>query len=57
MEKNVQSGLLAIKAYDIRLHTFATNECQELSSKFEEKVKQSIAGIMNVYDKYVGLIV
>ena len=28
MEKSVPSGLPAIKAYDIRLHTLATNECQ-----------------------------
>ena len=36
MEKNVPSSLPAIKAYDIRLHTLTTNECQELASKFEE---------------------
>ena len=38
MEKNVSSGLPIIKSYDIRLHTLATNECQELASKFEENV-------------------
>ena len=27
MGKSVRSGLLEIKAYDIRLHTLATNEC------------------------------
>ena len=41
--KSVPSGLSEIKAYDIRLHTIATNECQELASKFEERAKQSIA--------------
>ena len=44
LEKNVPSGPLIIKSYDIILHTLASNECQELSSKFEEKVKQSLAG-------------
>ena len=39
MEKNVPSGLLTIKAYDIRLHTLATNECQELASMFEERAR------------------
>ena len=34
MEKSVPSGLLEIKAYDIRLHALDTNECQELASKF-----------------------
>ena len=43
MEKNVPSSLLTIKAYDIRLHTLATNEYQELASKFEERVRQSMA--------------
>ena len=49
MEKIVLGGLLIIKSYNIILHTLATNECQELASKFEEKVKQSLAGIMKVY--------
>ena len=53
MEKNVPSGLLGIKTYHIKLHTLATNECQELACKFEENVKQSLAGMMNVYDKSV----
>ena len=49
LEKNFPGGLLVIKAYDIRLHTFSTNEFQEISSKFEERVNQSIVGIMKVY--------
>ena len=49
MEKNVPGDLSVIKAYDIILHTLATNEFQELDSNFEERVKQSIAGIMKVY--------
>ena len=53
MEKNVPSFLPTIKAYDIRLHTLATNECQELASKFEEKAKQSLEGMVDVYDKSV----
>ena len=35
IEKFFPSGLPRIKDYDIRLHTLATNECQEVSSKFE----------------------
>ena len=53
MEKSVPSGLPIIKAYDIRLHTLATNECQEMTSKFEERARQSLAGMMEVYDKSV----
>ena len=44
---------MGIKAYDIRLHTLATNECQELASKFEEKIKQSLTRIMKVFTKIV----
>ena len=53
MENNVPSGLPRIKAYDVRLHTLGTNECQELASKFNEKVKQSLAGMVNFYDEWV----
>ena len=51
MEKNVPSSLPAVKAYDIRLHTLATNECQEIASKFKEKARQSPTGMLDVYDK------
>ena len=53
MEKNVPTFLLGIESYDIKLHTVATNECQEMASKFEEEVKQSLVGMMNVYDESV----
>ena len=39
MEKIFPSSLPTDKAYDIRLHTLATNECQDLASKFEEKAR------------------
>ena len=53
LDKSVPSSLPIVKAYDIKLHTFDTNECQELASKFEEKSKQSLAGMMDVYEKSV----
>ena len=53
MEKNFPSILPTIKHYNIRLHTLATNECQDLASKFEEKARKSLAGMMDVYDKLV----
>ena len=49
--KKVPSGLPIVKAYDIRLHTLATNECQELDSKFEKWVGQNLVGMMDVYDR------
>ena len=53
MEKRVLSGLPIIKDYDIMLHNLDTNECQELASKFEEMTRQSLAGMMDVYQKSV----
>ena len=53
MEKSVPSSLPIVKTYDIRLHTLDTNECQELASKFEQKVRQSLAGMMDVYDRSI----
>lgn len=56
MEKSVMSSLPTVKAYDIRLHTLATNEFQELASKFEKMVKQSLEEMMDVYDKLVAYV-
>ena len=53
MEKNVPSSLLAVKNYDIRLHTLETSECQELTSKFEEKARKNLAGMMELYEKSI----
>ena len=53
MEGSVPSGLPEIKDYDIRLHTLATNEFQGLASKYEKRARQSLAGMMDVYDKSV----
>ena len=47
--KRCSKWFLIIKSYDIRLHTLATNEFQELASKFEEKFKPSLVGVMKVY--------
>ena len=54
--ENVPSSLPAVKAYDIRLHTLATNECQELASKFKEMARQSLEGMMDVYEKSVQVV-
>jgi hypothetical protein len=51
MEKNVPGSLPVVKNYDIRLHTLATNECQELASRFKEKARKNLAGMMELYQK------
>ena len=51
--EKVPSTFPIVKDYDIRLHTLPTNECQELASRFEEKVRKSLVGMMDAYDKLV----
>ena len=53
MEKRGPSNLPTVKIYDIRLHSLAMNECWELASKFEEKARHNIAGMMELYDKWI----
>ena len=47
------SSLPVVNTYDIMLHTLDMNECQELASKFEEKVRQNLARMMELYDKSI----
>ena len=44
MEKCFPSDLPGIKAYDIRLHIVATNECQEMASKFDQMLRKVLWG-------------
>ena len=53
IEKNVPSSLLVTKTYDINLHTLATSECQELAFRFEERARQNLAGMMELYEKSI----
>ena len=53
MEKSVPNGIPTINTYNIRVHTLDTNEYQEIASKFEDKAKQSLVGMMSFYDKSV----
>ena len=52
-EKKFPSRFLDIKSYDINLHTLATTECQGLASRFEENARQNLAGMMDLYEKFV----
>jgi hypothetical protein len=53
IENNVPSILPVIKIYDISLHTLATTECQELASRFEERARHNLAGMMELYEKSI----
>ena len=53
IEKNVPSSTLEFKTYDIRIHALSMSESQELDSKFEEKARQNVVGIMELYEKSI----
>lgn len=53
IERMFPVSSLVIKSYDISLHTLATTKCQELASIFEEKARQDLVGMMELYDKYI----
>ena len=40
LEENVLGGIPIIKAYDIRLHTLATNECQNLLKNLKKRLSR-----------------
>ena len=35
------------------MHTLAITECQDLASKFEENARKDLAGMMDLYEKYI----
>ena len=51
IENNVLSSLQVTKTYDISLHTLDTSQCQELASRFGERARQNLVGIMELYEK------
>ena len=50
IEMNVPSSLPVIKTYAISLHTLDTSE---LASIFEERARQNLAGMMELYEKTI----
>ena len=50
-KKNIPSSLLTVKSYDITVYSMATEECQDLASRFKENARKDLAGMMNLYEK------
>ena len=42
-----------IKSYHISLHNLASTECQGLASRFEERARQSLVKMMDLYEKSI----
>ena len=51
LKKDIPSSLPSVKSYDITVYTMATEECQDLASRFEENARKDIAGMMDLYEK------
>ena len=51
-EKNIPSSLSIIKRYDIIVHSMATMECQDLTSRFEDNSRKNLARMMDLYERY-----
>ena len=52
-ENNFPSSLPVIKIYDVSVHTLATTECPDLASIFKENARKDLAGMMDLYEKYI----
>ena len=50
-EKDIPSSLPLVKGYDIIVYSMATEECQDLASRFEENSRKDLAGMMDLYEK------
>ena len=50
-EKKIPSSLPTIKGYDITVYSIATEECQDLASRFEKNARKDLAGMMDLYEK------
>ena len=50
-EKKIPSSLATIKGYDIIVYSIATEECQDLASRFEKNARKDLVGMMDLYEK------
>ena len=50
-KKKIPSSLPTIKGYDIIVYSIATEECQDLASRFEENARKDLVGMMDLYEK------
>ena len=52
-EKNIPGSLSMIKSYNITAYSMATEECQDLASRFKENARKYLAGMMDLYEKSI----
>jgi hypothetical protein len=49
-KRDILNSLPSVKSYDIIVYCMATEECQDLASRFEENAKKDLAGMMELYE-------
>ena len=50
-KKDIPNSLPSVKSYDITVYSMATEECQDLASRFEEDSIKDLARMMDLYEK------
>ena len=50
-KRDIPNSLPSVKSYDITVYSMATEECQDLASRFEENARKDLAGMMDLYEK------
>ena len=50
-KRDIPNSLPSVKSYDITVYTMATEECEDLASRFEENARKDLAGMMDLYEK------
>jgi hypothetical protein len=47
-KRDIPNSLPSVKIYDITVYTMATEECEDLASRFEENARKDLAGMMDL---------
>ena len=50
-KRDVPNSLPLVKIYDITVYSMATEECQDLASRFEENARKDLVGMIDLYEK------
>ena len=49
-KRDIPNTIPLVKSYDITVYSMATEECQDLASRFEENARKDLTGMMDLYE-------
>ena len=49
-KRDIPNSLPSVKSYDITVYSMPMEECQDLSSQFEENARKDLARMMDLYE-------